>query len=286
MTMNITVSVNKKFIMPLKVMLFSLYKNVEKDNVTLNIFFLNSELEKKELVDLKRFVKKYIKGRFFVKTIDEPIFSEFATDMFSRECFNRLLLPYFLPKKVKKILWIDADMIVKENITEFYNTNINDYYILATQGPNSENKIERKKELGIPLERNYFNAGLILFNIEKIRAEISEDTLRNYIYDNKTKFKYFDQDVLNVLMGDNALYFEEDIYNNQRHFAKDNNISGAQIIHYTSYMKPWKLYYDGYGDKYFWYYAGKCGYGLQKLTYCLLHPIVGTAYKIYRKIRY
>jgi lipopolysaccharide biosynthesis glycosyltransferase len=177
-------------------------------------------------------------------------------------------------------------MIVKENITEFYNTNIDDYYILATKGPDSDNKIERKKELGIPLERHYFNAGLILFNIEKIRSEISEDTLRNYIYENKTKFKYFDQDVLNVLMGDNALYYEEDIYNNQRHFEKDNKISDAQIIHYTSFMKPWKLYYDGYAERYFWYYAGGCGFKGKKIMYTILHPCVKIVYKLYKMVRY
>ena len=38
--MNITVSVNRKFIMPLKVMLFSLYKNVENEKTKLNFFFL------------------------------------------------------------------------------------------------------------------------------------------------------------------------------------------------------------------------------------------------------
>ena len=283
--MNITVSVNRKFIMPLKVMLFSLYKNVENEKTKLNIFFLNSDLTKKDIADLKHFVRKYIDGKFFILDINEPIFSEFETDMFSKECFNRLFLPYVLPAKVKKILWLDADMIVKENIMDFYNTDISNHYILATKGPDSENKVERKKVLGISPERNYFNAGLILFNIEKIRSEITEDQLREYINDNKTKFKYFDQDVLNVLLGDNAIYYEENIYNNQRHFSKDNNFKDAQIIHYTSFMKPWKYYYNGYGDRYFWYYAGKCGFMVQKVSYYLLHPLVSVAYKVYSHIR-
>lgn len=285
MQINVAVSANRKFLTPLKVMLFSLYKNNSLKTTSINVFFLNSGLSSQELNDLRRFIRNQIHGHIMVINIDEPLFSKYATDLFSKETFNRLLLPYVLPAKIKKVLWLDCDMIINGNILDFYNQSLNDYYLLATKD-SSPNIVDIKKSLGIPLEQDYFNAGGILLNIEKIRSEVPKTTILDYISKNGALLKYKDQDVLNVLLASKALVLQDDIYNNMQHLKSNNSLPNACIIHFISFMKPWKYYYQGYGDNYYWEYAGKCGFIKNKIIYRLLHPFASTSYKLYHHIIY
>lgn len=280
--MNIAVSVNKKFIMPLKVMLFSLYENIKTKNTTLDIYFLNSGLEKKDIEDLRRFITKKFNARLFVISIDEPLFSTSLNNkVISKETYNRLLLPYFLPPDVKKIFWLDADLVVNGDIYDFYNTDITDYFLLATE----ESNPERIKELDLPSDQKYFNAGVIVLNVEKIRKEIPKETMLEYIRTNGPKLIYMDQDVLNYFMGYKTLFEKDDNYNNVRHRKEDNNLKNAHIIHFITYMKPWKYYYEGYGKDYFWSYAGKCGYKFKKTFHYLFDPLGLLFHKIAHNLK-
>ncbi len=274
--MNIAVSVNKKFIMPLKVMLFSLYENIKSKDIELNIFFLNSGLGRKDIADIKYFVRNKLNAKLYIINIDEPLFrASLHSKEISKETYNRILLPYILPNKVKKVFWLDADLIVNGDICDFYNTDINDFFLLATEEP----RPDRIKELGLPLEQKHFNAGVIVLNVEKIRSEISKETMIEYIRSNGPRLEFMDQDVLNVFMGGNTLFWKDDTYNNVRHRNEVNNLDNARIIHFITYMKPWKYYYDGYGKEYFWSYAGKCGYRIRKVFHYLLNPLVRIVHK-------
>lgn len=274
--MNIAVSVNRNFIIPLKVMLFSLYENIKTKENNLNIFFLNSDLERKDIENIKQFINKKLNAKLYVINIDEPLFSTSLNNKeISKETYNRILLPYILPPKVKKVLWLDADLVVNGDICDFYNTDIKDYFLLAIEEP----RPDRIRELGLPLEQKHFNAGVMVLNIEKICSEISKETMIEYIRVNGSKLKFMDQDVLNVFMGGNTLFWQDDTYNNVHHCNEVNNLDNARIIHYITYMKPWKYYYDGYGRDYFWSYAEKCGYKSRKVLHFLLNPLGRVVHK-------
>lgn len=274
--MNIAVSVNRDFIMPLKVMLFSLHENIKSKDCDLNIFFLNSGLGRKEMEGLIYFIKNKINAKLYVINIEEPLFSaSLHSKEISKETYNRILLPYVLPAKVKKVFWLDADLVVNGNICDFYNTDIKDYFLLATEEP----RPDRVKELGLSLEQKYFNAGVIVLNVEKIRSEVSKEAMIEYIRANSPKLTFMDQDVLNVFMGGNTLFWQDDTYNNVRHRNEVNNLDNARIIHFITYMKPWKYYYEGYGKHYFWLYADRCGFKIRKVLHYLINPLGKVVHK-------
>ena len=123
-------------------------------------------------------------------------------------------------------------------------------------------------------------------NLTEMEKKTSKEKLLDYITSNRYKFRWFDQDVLNVLYGDSAVYVDADVYNNQMHMHINNMLENALIIHYTSYMKPWKLYYAGYGDKYFWKYAKKAGFRGRYFLYKIFHGSTLMVYKKYKQLRY
>lgn len=288
--MNIAVSVNNSFVMPLKIMLYSLAQNTSKD---LHIYLLyTQDLSNKNRKILHHFITKYRIGTLYEILIDRSLFQEFEDpkSMFSLECYYRLLLPYVLEPSVDKIFWLDADVVVCGNMDEFYDADIAQYYLIATCYPEAgdiEQRKLHKQRLNIPQEQKYFNAGVLVFNLPAIRKSFSQQQILDFCIQNKEKLTYLDQDVLNYNMGHNTLFFNEFIYNNQEHL-KDKITEDARLIHYTTFQKPWKVFYQGneFATTCFWKYACGCGFRKKYIFFLIGNKICRYIYPIYLKLRY
>ena len=292
--MNVAVSVNSTYIMPLKVMLFSLAQNTGKK---LHIYLLYCSLDADDRKSIKAFVEGKCHGAFHEILVDEELFIRYpyARSLWSVEIFFRLLLPYILDPAVEKILWLDADIIVCGNIDGFYDVEMGQHYLCAAPDYSRENLAKR---LNMDSKQVYFNSGVLTMNLPAIRGGISQEQLFEFMVQNQERLRFPDQDVLNLLMGRNVLLFDELIYNNQEHLHR--KITGnARVIHFIMPIKPWKVYY--YGDKYaaacFWKYAGQCGFkrsffslagnGISRLLYHVyLKMKRGSLCGIYHKLKF
>lgn len=292
--MNVAVSVNSAYIMPLKVMLYSLAQNTGKK---LHIYLLYCSLNAAERGSVKAFVEGECHGTLHEIFVDEKLFVKYPYNksLWSVEMFFRLLLPYILDPTVEKILWLDADIIVCGNIDGFYDMEMGGHYLCAA--PDHSGK-ELGERLNIDPKQTYFNSGVLIMDLPAIRDNISQEQLLTFMVRNKERLRFPDQDALNLLMGHNVLLFDELIYNNQEHLHK-KVAKNVCVIHYIMPIKPWKFYY--YGDKYaascFWKYAGQCGF--KRSVFSLagnsigrrLYPFylkmkAGRLYAIYHKLRY
>lgn len=257
--MNIAAAVNPAYIMPLKVMLFSLARNTKR---TLSVYLLYRSLNETERNSIKDFVKEKCCGtlhEIFVD-VDDRSFSKYLSSrpQWSAEIFYRLLLPYILDTSIEKILWLDADIIVCGSIDSLYDTDMGQNYLCAAPDDGGE---QSAKRLGLPPGQRYFNSGLLLMNLPAIRRDFSQRRILSFFSENQETLPYGDQDTLNCLMGHNVLLVDESIYNNQAHLRWRVS-KNARVIHFIMSIKPWKVYYCG--DKYavsrFWEYAEQCGF--------------------------
>ncbi len=157
-----------------------------------------------------------------------------------------------------KILYLDSDIIVRGDLSDLYNTNIKDVYAGVVIDMIAEDKNHDHDRIG---NKNYFNSGMMLLNIKKIR----EDKLtKKFIKTKKeTSSKYQDQDVLNIVFG-NCVKFLSPIYNymttNELNYDKNTiekfynaKLDNIVIIHIT-WRKPWDYknvaYFDLWTDYY------------------------------------
>jgi lipopolysaccharide biosynthesis glycosyltransferase len=76
-----------------------------------------------------------------------------------------------------RILSLDCDTLVQNNISELWDLPLDNYYFAAVREP------EKSTE-----EYAYINAGLMMFNLKKIREEHQDD---KYIYDLNNCFRYY-----------------------------------------------------------------------------------------------
>jgi lipopolysaccharide biosynthesis glycosyltransferase len=123
---------------------------------------------------------------------------------FPYSIFVRLCLPFFIPEEVERIIYLDADMLVLEDISTLWYTNIGEHTIAGvvdrSEVVSSEwGGIKNYKELGLPPETKYFNTGVLLINLEQWRSENRTQRLLQCISENGSYLNFPDQYALNVV---------------------------------------------------------------------------------------
>lgn len=259
--MNVLVSVNSKFLVPLKVLLYSLFLS-QKDKCY--IYLLNVQLSEKEISDLERYCSS-LKMDLIVHEIPEDIKGVIEKKKealkgysLSIETYARLFAPVLLPG-VSRVLWLDADCIVKEDISSFYNQNLGDFALAACDHCNwILPQVPGYSYYDYPIRKKdpeHFNAGVILFNLDncrKIRGFQKENMKYIIRTSTESSFPFFDQSILNYLCPPSRVKWENPlIYNcyTNKYWAsgfKDDPIQytvmdKSSILHFCSPVKPWEL---------------------------------------------
>ena len=165
------------------------------DASKLNIIILDGGIT----INNKEKIKKYIldKGAkvSFIKMIDlkEKVNCELDSKGWSPICFVRLFYASIL-KDYNKILHIDCDTLIIDNIEELYMTDISDEY-----GAACFDCIPRtKREAGLHKETKYVSNGVLLLNLCKWRNDNVERLFINYMEEND--MPHLDQDVISAVL--------------------------------------------------------------------------------------
>ena len=170
--------------------------------------------------------------------------------------YYRFFLPELLPD-IDKILYLDTDIIINEDIADLYNTDISkniiggcrDLAVVHCDFWDFKKSHEILKSLGYKNSYDYINAGVILFNLKKMRKQNTTEKLLDIALNHS--FVFHDQDAINLVCdGDIKIldgkwnfitHLSPEIY--PYHVKQDiytriatNNIG---IIHYAGASKPW-----------------------------------------------
>ncbi len=116
----------------------------------------------------------------------------------TKATFYRLLLSELL--LVEKCLYLDSDIIVNTDLQELYLTEMGEAYIAGVRDlwidlMEEEKREERRKKTNIPSLKQYVNAGVLLFNLEKLRRDHLTERFRAHMM---IDYPYEDQDIVNV----------------------------------------------------------------------------------------
>ena len=98
----------------------------------------------------------------------------------------RICYEYFLPATVKKVLQLDVDTIVLEDLSPLFDIDLGDAWAAA---------VSEKQGCYHPFGPDYFNMGVALFDLEKMREEKITDQLVGLI--NTRKMRFTEQDAIN-----------------------------------------------------------------------------------------
>lgn len=180
-------------------------------------------------------------------------------DYYSKETYYRFFIPDLFPD-YEKVLYLDCDIILLDDVSKLFNTDIKDYYAAAAL----EEVMQTVDVFGTYVEKNlgvprdiYFNAGVLLINNKRfLKFKIAEKFVE---LSKRYTFRVTqDEDYLNVLLKDKVklldLGWNKTAYKNPEFDDKD-----LKLIHYKINWKPWH-YDDVLYQDYFWKYAKETDY--------------------------
>lgn len=201
-------------------------------------------------------------------------------DVYTVDLYYRVIIPQIL-NNYNKILVVDADMIVKEDLANLYNENIENYLaagvidtvhqgLLKVVDPKVMKYTKEVLKLSNPY--TYINTGVLLFNAEKYRNKYTLEYLKNFIKEKINVVDIYEQDMLNILLNNSIKFIEHkwNFYTITNSWVKScienatatdykNYINSKQkggIIHYANIPKPWQDPTSDFAD-YWWKYARK-----------------------------
>jgi lipopolysaccharide biosynthesis glycosyltransferase len=242
--MHIFVATNDGYYPRLKVFANTLAKH--NDDVYLTILY--ADLSPKNRADFAKFAKKIRINCRFVSVDEQRSGSYKLIHQITVETYYRFLLLDIYPTQ-DRAMWMDIDAIVTGDLSKYYYDDFEDNYVMACPGNNVAKHLKR---LNLRENGCYFNAGMIIFNLEKIRQDFNNDFLYAAYEENESRILFSDQDVLNIVFADKIKAepnrrFNYIITSGQKlpmkevkRIAKEN-----VVVHYIRHIKPWQYYYQG-----------------------------------------
>lgn len=254
--MNILISVNSKFLEIAKTMLYSLQINTKEKIV---VYMINLNLKETEIKDFNNYLIENCSIKLNVIDIGYELINKLpiVSEQFSIEMYFRIFAQFLLPNDLDRILWLDADIIVMRDIIDFYYQDFEDkcFVVCRDRKYTNESILTIKKNLEIPNYHDYFNSGVLLMNLEKLRKITEIKSISEICNKLKSKLTYPDQDLLNYIYAGKVKYNDWEKYNYQLFCDSeiDNNIlNGVSILHYCGQKKPWIYQNICDSSKYYW----------------------------------
>ncbi len=242
----------------LGISMFSLLDN-NRDLEEIAVYILSKEIDKKNTARLYKIAEKYHRSIEFIDIteFEKKIPFTFDTSGYNPIVLSRLFLCSYLPEGVERILYLDCDIIVNGSIKELETVSFNQNLIAAV--PELYMPAEKKALIGLVKKETYYNAGVLLVNMELWRHEKIENAFIEYYRTMKGQLLYNDQDILNhcckgrILRLSHTYNLSPNIFYFHRYFVKrlqpayDTDsareyaqiISSPVIIHYMGDERPW-----------------------------------------------
>lgn len=264
--MNIAIALNRKYIRYTYVMLTSLFYNNKNENI--KCYMLHSELTDEDISIFNELAKQY--GSEIVPIMVNR--NQFATELptddnWTIEIYYRLMLAELMPESVKRLLYLDGDIIVLKNLREYYSQDFQGKNFVVCKEYTDGSKIFMEKNLGfpnpVPEDYVYFNSGVMLWNIENIRKNYNFSSYMNTAKELNYDLFAPDQDLLNYIHWNQVKYSDGWIYNCMSHSAKNSGLHYKDIIEKTTILhfagpKPWNAGFFHYDiEQIWWDYAKK-----------------------------
>ena len=118
-------------------------------------------------------------------------------DHVSLATYYRLVCGNILPEHVKKIIYLDCDVIVNTDLNELWCVDLGNN---VCGGVTDAFYIEASGRLRI--DTKYFNAGMLLIDVEAFRRLDVSGKCFKLLRDDPERIKFHDQDLLNIVVGD------------------------------------------------------------------------------------
>lgn len=235
----------------------------QKEGVGYDLFFLTEKRVSFLCIErFERFLKGYencVSVNFVVANGDNE--QMYESRHLTRAAYLRLEIPELL--ECDKVIYSDVDVLYLSGLNSLWNLDLGDLYLAGTL----DVSLNRKKkfdevEKKFPYWRRYFDgrrgsyfqSGILLMNLEKLREDAVLETWRDLA---KEEFNYHDMDIINIVCYPKILKIGSKYNVIPSYLLKGTYMDGVKegflgedeleemcsnpvMIHYPGIRKPWK----------------------------------------------
>jgi len=231
--------------------------NKSMDNLI--VYLLGESISQGNKKILGSIAKKYNRT---IKVIDVPKINipvSLVSARWPLSAFTRLYSGQLLPEDLEKVMYLDCDTIINGSISELDELDVSEKVVYGVKDCIGSSY---KKNIGLKSSDVYINAGVLLFNLERLRRVNINNVVDQYMNQYEKLINYADQDILNgIFKGKIGVlnpkydvmtidvehtYKEISILRRPTNFYVEQELKNAVknpvIIHYTTNMRvvrPW-----------------------------------------------
>lgn len=256
MTINILVTLDQNYILPLRVLLLSLFEN--NADSRFSVYMVYSGIPASELGELRAMTRRFGSELIPIE-INDMLFKDApVVSHYTQAMYYRLLAHEVLPRRLDRILYLDPDILVINPVDALYATDVGGYLCAAASHTflTAVTKHINKLRLSGSDADGYYNSGVLLMNLTRQLERIRREDIFQYIEENRSKLILPDQDVLNALYGDEICPLDDSLYNfdarkSKTYFVASSGLKDVNwvmrntvLLHFCGKQKPWKKGYQ------------------------------------------
>ena len=255
--LNILLTLDRNYLLPLRVLLTSLLINHPGEHF--DFYIAADGFTQEDHESIHRLLSRF-DAAYHIVTIDESWFLSAPTlRYYSRAMYYRLLAGRMLPQDLDRILYLDPDMLITGSLRPLYDTDMGEnlYAACIHKGLVDLSTPVNKIRLSAYETEGYFNSGMLLMNLARIRELVFPQVIFDYVKANHALLILPDQDVLNGLYGRHILALDEQRYNYDVRKYREYLLASAGehdkawvmqntvVLHFCGKKKPWHNSYRG-----------------------------------------
>lgn len=194
----------------------------------------------------------------------------------SLNTYYRLLMQRLLPADIDKILYLDSDIVVCQNVAELWETQLEGYCLAGVHDEGGMLQARRLYPLSHP---DYVNAGILLFNMKEINRRFSDMfiTCSEHYYRNRDQIILQDQDILNITFKgsikvlplkwnvSSRMFTFNELEHRYTQVMVSEAVNAPAILHYTDSNKPWGIFCGHPLRHLYWQYRSMGNYATLSL---------------------
>jgi len=269
MILHVTCSTDDNYVQHCMAMLCSLFENNKGHEVHVHLLHHGLSNNSQKIIDILAF---HYNNKVFFYDIAPSTLEGVALNpnhtWLSMTTYYRFLIASVISLDVKKILYLDCDIIILQDISQLFKLKIQDYGVAAVKD-GTPFDLKHRNVMGLELNDRTFCAGVMMINLQYWRENNCEKQLFDYAREQKDNLRMEDQDVLNYVF--RKKWFQlpykwgkcplsvAQLDNAQKWFDIKEYVEKPCIYHYAAHVKPWlDLWFPD--QHYYWHYVQLSGF--------------------------
>ena len=241
----------------------------------------------------KRFIDKvslgvtvhiyYIDNSLYFRRLPKEAFS------WSLYAWYRILLPTVLDDMIRRVLYLDCDVLVNDPLDDLFTMNMDGKSIAACVDIETHTQ-SLYDRLGYDSKLQYICSGVILMNLEKWRTDNLFEQIMDFAINNPQKLQCPDQDAINYICrvdkiilspkyGVMVPYFRYEWFMKEHLDEMEEMMNNPAIIHYAIYQ-PWVYHRDKSMHSVLWWKTFNSLYAFPYIRYAYLKTLIKYCLKV------